>query len=80
MDSFTIDPVEIDVPCPKCDFSNPIWIKQARLRDVIICRGCKSNIQLDDHMNEVRNVVRSVRRAFDDLASSFEQLNITIKL
>ena len=24
------------------------------LRDVVICRGCKANIQLDDGMNSVR--------------------------
>ena len=62
-----LDNFEVDVDCPGCGFSNPIWIKQARIRDVIICRGCKSNIQLDDSMNTVRKGVRSMHRAFRQL-------------
>ena len=43
----------IEFPCPRCGFYNAIFIKQVMLRDVIICRECKSNIQLDNQMNEV---------------------------
>ena len=62
---------EVEVDCPGCGFSNPIWLRQAELRDVIICRGCKANIQLDDSMNTVRKGVRSVHRA---LHRSHEQI------
>ena len=62
-----LDKIEVKVNCPRCQFSNPIWLKQARLRDVIICRGCKANIQLDDSMNTVRKGVRSFHRALDQL-------------
>lgn len=48
-----IDKFEVEVDCPRCGFANPIWLRQARLRDVVICRGCKANIQLDDSMNTV---------------------------
>ena len=58
-----LDKHEIDIQCPKCSFYNSIWLLQARLRDVIICRGCKSNIYLDDQMNETRKAIKSVRRA-----------------
>jgi cell fate (sporulation/competence/biofilm development) regulator YlbF (YheA/YmcA/DUF963 family) len=34
---------------------------------VIICRGCKRNIRLNDHMNEVRKAERQLRKAFEDL-------------
>jgi len=79
---FTIDFAELDLLCPKCGFSNPFWIRQARLRDVIICRGCKCNIQLDDQMNSVRVAERSVRHAVDELTRSFESISrrLTIKL
>jgi hypothetical protein len=82
MSEFTIDFAEVDFPCPKCGFFNPIWIRQARLRDVIICRGCKCNIQLDDQMNSVRVAERNVRRAIDELTRSFESISrqLTIKL
>jgi hypothetical protein len=80
MSGFTIDFAKVDIPCPRCAFFNPIFIRQARLRDVIICRGCKSNIQLDDHMNEVRVAERQIRRAVDGLMRSLGSLNLTIKI
>ena len=49
-----LDKIEVEVECPRCGFGNPVWLRQARLRDVVICRGCKANIQLDDGMNTVR--------------------------
>lgn len=81
-DSFTIDGAEIEIPCPECGFFNPIWIRQARLRDVIICRGCKRNIQLDDHMNEVRKSERAVREAVQGLTRAFKSMSskLTIRL
>jgi len=70
-----IDFLEIEIECPKCRFYNMIWIKQARLRDVIICRGCKSNICLDDSMNEVRKARHRINSAFNDLKRQFERLS-----
>jgi hypothetical protein len=82
MSGFTIDFVEVEVPCPRCGFFNPIWLRQARLRDVIICRGCKANVQLEDHMNEVRKAETAVRQAVNDLARSFKSISrkLTIRL
>jgi hypothetical protein len=71
---FDVGEVEIEIDCPKCGFYNPIYIKQARLRDVIICRGCKRNIQLEDHLNQVRKAERSLRDAFDDLSSTLDNI------
>ena len=70
-----LDAFEVNVDCPRCQFSNPIWLKQARLRDVIICRGCKSNIQLDDSMNTVRKGVRSVNSALNRLRHQIQSIN-----
>ena len=72
---FDIDSFEVEIECPRCSFVNPMWIKQARVRDVIICRGCKSNIQLDDGMNSVRKARQDVRRAFDSLRRQLDQFN-----
>jgi hypothetical protein len=41
---------------------------------VIICRGCKANMQLDDSMNTVRKGVRSVHRGLDQLHESIDRL------
>lgn len=66
---------EVEVDCPGCGFSNPIWLRQAQLRDVIICRGCKANIQLDDGMNTVRKGIRSFHRALSEFQNQIENLN-----
>jgi hypothetical protein len=70
-----IDKIEVDIDCPRCGFSNPIWLWQTRLRDVVICRGCKANIQLDDGMNTVRKAYQSIRRSMRDLRETIERLN-----
>src|SRR5271157_3928559 len=70
-----LDKFEVEVHCPRCKFANPIWLKQARLRDVIICRGCKANIQLDDSMNTVRKGIRDVHRALEQLHEQIESIN-----
>ena len=73
------DKYTIEFACPKCGFYNEIFFKQARLRDVVICRGCKVNIQLDDQMNECRKVARSVRRAGREFQESLKSLSNALK-
>lgn len=76
-----IDAYETEIPCPRCDFYNPVYLRQIRLRDVIICRGCKSNIQLEDYMNEMRKGEQRIRRSFQDLERTLSKLgNIKIEL
>lgn len=65
--SFDFGKYELDVKCPNCGFFNPIYLRQVQLRDVIICRGCKGNIRLDDHMNQTKKIIRELRRAVGDL-------------
>ncbi len=78
--SFSIDSAELDVACARCRFLNEVTIRQARTRDVVICRGCKGNIQLDDHMNQVRVAERQIREAVSALTKSFGSLTINIRL
>ena len=70
-----IDAFEVEIECPRCSFSNPVWLKQARIRDVVICRGCKSNIQLDDGMNSFRKVRRDIQRQMKALRNEIEKIN-----
>jgi len=69
---------EIDTPCPSCSFYNTITLKQIRLRDVTICRGCKSNIKLDDYSNEIRKALRTFRRVMNDLESTLNNFKLNI--
>ncbi len=75
-----LDKEEIDFECPSCGFFNNFFLKQARLRDVIICRGCKTNIHLDDYLNEVRVSIRQIKKSLCGLENSFNNLNITIRI
>ncbi len=75
-----IDNTPVSVACPICEFHNTFTIKQARLRDMIICRGCKANIQLDDDMNECRKVTRQIERAITGFEDSLKDLNLTMRI
>ncbi len=76
-----LDKHTVEVDCPQCGFYNPITLKQVRLRDAVICRGCKSTIRLEDHMNETRKAIRSVNRALQELEEQFRSLGkITIRI
>ncbi len=72
---FNIDSFEIEIECPHCDFFNSILMKQARLRETIICRGCKNNIRLDDSMNTVRKAKRRLLEQFKQIKRQIEQIN-----
>jgi len=77
-----LDRYRFDVTCPNCRFANQIFYRDARLRDVLICRGCKKNIQLDDHMNQCRKARSEINAALQKLQESLGKLSgkITIKL
>jgi hypothetical protein len=73
-----LDHVKLDIECPGCRFRNNIRFRDVRLRDVVICRGCKSNLRLDDNMNECRKARKDVRAAMSELTKSLTSLNTTI--
>jgi hypothetical protein len=73
--AINLDKFEVELHCPRCNFSNRIWLKQAWVRDVLICRGCKGNIQLDDGMNSVRKAYRTIRQALQGLRDTVEGIN-----
>jgi len=74
-----IDNLIVSTACPKCNFENPFTLKQARLQDIIICRGCKSNIQLHDQMNECKKATRNIDRAIQELTDSIS-VHLKLKL
>ncbi len=71
----------LDVACPRCQFYNRVTLQQVQLRDAVICRGCKCTINFEDHMNETRKALRSIRRALRGLEEQMRSLGtITIRL
>lgn len=76
-----LDNHSLEFPCPSCGFFNPVTLKQVRLRDAIICRGCKTTIRFEDHMNETRKAIRSITRALQEFEEEIKKIGkITIRL
>jgi hypothetical protein len=71
--SFLLDRAALEAPCPRCGFFNRFHFRQVRLQDVIICRGCKCNIRLDDDMNQCRNASRTVEDSVRQLIQSLSR-------
>lgn len=72
---FDIDHLSSEFECPTCSFFNSATMKQIRLNDVMICRGCKTNIQLIDQMNSMRKARQYVRRSMKRLQNRIDHFN-----
>lgn len=76
---FDLRHVSFDIECPKCRFRNAIFFRQVVLRDVVICRGCKRSLQLDDYQNTARIAHRRLRHAVNDLVGSLRSLSFKLE-
>ncbi len=63
--------IETEITCPKCNFYNNVFLSQIIFQDIIICRGCKSNIRLYDYMNSLRNSSRKIEKQLKDIKNIF---------
>jgi len=77
---FDLDKFDLSAKCPNCGFDSEFTFRQARLRDVLICRGCKANIQLDDQMNQCRKARQQVNEVLANFQESIASLNITFNI
>lgn len=75
-----LDRVQLDFECPACRFGFRAHFREARLRKIVICRGCKASIQLDDRMNQCRKARRQVAKALQELEETLAKFNKTITL
>ncbi len=73
---FNLDKYRVDITCPKCKFLNKVSLKQVRISDVVICRGCKTNIKLEDHQHSVLKANREVHRAFNAIFDGLSKIGI----
>lgn len=71
-----LDDETIEVECPQCRFYNPVFFRQVRLNDVVICRGCKANVQLTDYLGQVSNAQRAIIRAIGSLSNIKIQIRL----
>ena len=75
---FDLDKETIEFDCPSCGFYNEIFYRQARLNDMIICRGCKTNIQLNDQMYECRKAYFRLKKIFNKLNYTLRNLDLMV--
>lgn len=66
------DKQTIDFKCPECGFYNKATLKQVRLQDVIICRGCKKNIHLQDKNKSVSKMVHNLNQTMKNLGKALK--------
>jgi len=78
---FDIGSAPVHAACPRCGFENDFTLAQVDRRDVVICRGCKGGIRLDDHLNSVRAARRSIAAAVSELEDTLRGIGtITIRM
>lgn len=68
-----IDKFKTAVACPICNLETPVFLRQVRLNQTIVCRGCHSAVRLADHLGSVgaarKHVERSILDMFDAWSS-----------
>ena len=76
MPGSVFDRTVIDFPCPSCGFYNDATLREVRLQDAIICRGCKITIMLVDPVNETRVALRRIDRAIRKLEEQVSSIGV----
>jgi transposase-like protein len=60
------DRKEIEIDCPLCKLGNWVQLGQIKRREYLVCRGCHSNIHLEDHLGGVQRVTKKLNNMFKD--------------
>jgi len=63
----------IEVPCPACRLRTPASLRDVRLGNTIICRGCKANIRLIDRQGEFHRARQRFERMFARMNAMFRR-------
>lgn len=74
-----LDRQRIRICCPKCEFPVQPFFRQVKNRDVLVCGGCKANIQLVDHLGSYRKAQRKVQAAIDQLTNTLKSTKLNIR-
>lgn len=62
-----LDNIPLDVDCPVCRLELRAQLRDVRLGRVLVCRGCKRNVHMIDHMNQLR----VFKQRFERILNSF---------
>jgi len=62
--------------CRLCHFLNSASLKQISFSNVIICRGCKANIRLQDNLGSTKKAINAIERSIEDLIDAFKSIKL----
>lgn len=78
--TINLDRHQIYIDCPRCGFWARPFLRQIRHKETIICKGCKANIRLIDHLGSFRKAQSQVNHALQDLESQLGSMKLTINI
>ena len=71
---FDFGELTIQFECPKCGFPNEATTSQFGNEEVVICRGCKEDIHLVDHLGSVKKAEGEVKKSVDELGEALKRV------
>ena len=69
---FDLDRVAITITCPKCNFDNSATVRQVRVGDRVICRGCKNVLCLVDRNASFKKGRSRMSEEIESLRNAWE--------
>jgi hypothetical protein len=68
-----------EVECAYCKFYNNIFIRDVRMGFSLICRGCKTNIVIEDYWSSYKHACERIDNMLQEALDSLQKaLTITI--
>lgn len=80
MERLSLGKQRIVIECPNCGFPTRVLLRQVVHREVLVCGGCKNNIQLVDQLASIRRAERQLQKSVDQLAGSLGNTTFTIRI
>jgi len=69
-----LDRISMDATCPRCQLQTPFFLRDVRLGRVLVCRGCRVNIALNDYLGGYERTRKRLTRSMDDLVKTLSRL------
>ncbi len=70
---------KIEFECPNCHSKVPITLGQAEKEEIVVCPGCKKNIQLRDKDGSVSQSRHDIEKGIKDLQEEIKKINKNLK-
>jgi len=75
MDILNLDKIQIDIPCPKCNYQNKVSFQDIKKQVTIICRGCLREIKLVDKEGSVKQSTKKINSSLNDLHNTIKRIS-----